>query len=155
MRAKLLIILLYSFSLFSCKEKEDRILSTLYLNSLSGGNKGDTLLIILDAKSEFTQKRIEIISNEKYIYYRRGFDEDPNLIVNMGSYPDLGKLNIKIKSLINYDVLYDSLIPFEKWFYLDYEKYFLIEKEDLVKANREGLHSLVFLEIAMNSHGII
>jgi hypothetical protein len=155
MRAKLLIILLYSFSLFSCKEKEDRILYTLYLNSLSGGNKGDTLLIILDAKSEFTQKRMEIISNEKYIYYRREFDEDPNLIVNMGSYPDLGKLNINIKSLNNYDVLYDSLIPFERWFYLDYEKYFLIEKEDLVKANREGLHSLVFLEIAMNSHGII
>lgn len=155
MRAQLLIIILYTFLLFSCKEKDERILSSLYLNSLSGENKGDTLLIILDAQSEFTKKRIEIISENRYIYYRKVFDEDPNLIVNMGAYPDLGELNINIKSLKHYDVLYDSLIPFEKWFYLDYEKYFLIEKKDLIKANREGLHSLVFLEIALNSHGII
>ena len=56
------------------------------------------------------------------------------------------------ENLIRYPVLYDSTLDFIKWFYLSYDSYFLIEKQELFNST---LDSLQFLEVSFSAKGEI
>jgi hypothetical protein len=61
--------------------------------------------------------------------YRKNFNRSPDLIVNIGNSYDHKKIIILRENLNRYPILYDSALDFIKWFYINYDSYFLIEKK--------------------------
>lgn len=136
--------------LFSCKFSQDRRLVIDKSNSFP--NSGDTLLIIFNYEDSFSYKRIEVFQKKEFIHYEKNFKESPDLIVNIGHYPDQKSINLSSKELIKYSILYDSNTNFNRWFYLSYNSYFLIEKQELFNSTSD---SLQFLEVSFSAKGEI
>jgi len=113
---------------------------------------GDTLIIVLDLSDSLSYSRHEIINGEKYIYFRKYFVESPNLIVNLGHDPSFGKGTISKNKILNLPIVYDSILNFNDWGSLDYETYYLIEKDQLLNNKSK---SVDFVEIKMTVKGEI
>lgn len=136
--------------LFSCKFSQDRRLVIDKSNSFP--NSGDTLLIIFNYEDSFSYKRIEVFQKKEFIHYGKNFKESPDLIVNIGHYPDQKSINLSSKELIKYSILYDSNTNFNTWANQSYNSYFLIEKNELFHSNS---NSLKFFEVSFSAKGDI
>ena len=89
------------------------------------------MLIVFDTEDSLSYKREEKIGEKIMISYRKNFNKSPDLIVNIGNSYDHKRIIIMRENLNRYPVLYDSTLDFIKWFYLSYDSYFLIEKNEL------------------------
>lgn len=139
-------------SLVSCMGKinQKNVLSIEKLNSFP--NEGDTLLIVFDPKDSMSFRREEKIGEKTMFHYRKYFNENPNLIVNIGNNYTHNEIVIMSEKLSNYPVLYDSNTTFNTWSNQNYIHYFLIEKEALFNSSSG---SLKFLEVSMSAKGEI
>jgi hypothetical protein len=114
--------------------------------------EGDTLLIVFDTEDSLSYKREEKIGEKIMFSYRKNFEKSPNLVVYIGNSYDHEKIIILKENLYRYPILYDSTLDFLKWFYLNYDSYFLIEKKELYRSNSD---SLQFLEVSFSAWGEI
>jgi hypothetical protein len=155
MRIYNISIVFYLICLFliSCNGiiKQKTVLSIEKLNTFP--NTGDTLLIVIDTKDSMSFKREEKIGEKTIFHYRKHFNENPNLIVNIGNnYTTHNRIVIKSEKLNNYPILYDSNTTFNTWSNQNYVHYFLIEKDALFNSSSG---SLGFLEVSMSTKGEI
>jgi hypothetical protein len=147
-----IFVFLTCLSLVSCigKINQKNVLSIEKLNSFP--NEGDTLLIVFDPKDSMSFRREEKIGEKTMFHYRKYFNENPNLIVNIGNNYTHNEIVIMSEKLSNYPVLYDSNTTFNTWSNQNYIHYFLIEKEALFNSSSG---SLKFLEVSMSAKGEI
>lgn len=150
---KSISIILTWFLLTSCNEQINQKNPILEIDKSNDfPDIGDTLLIVLNTEDSLSFRRSELIEGKTYIHYRKNFIKSPNFIINLGHYPDQKKLYLQKQELSRFPILYDSALDFTKWFYLSYNSYFLIEKEELFHSNSD---SLQFLEVSFSAKGEI
>lgn len=137
--------------IFSCKQINKKN-AFLIEKSNNYPEEGDTLLIVFDTEDSLSNKRREEIGEKTMFSYRKNFNRSPNLIVNIGNSYDHKKIIILRENLNRYPILYDSALDFNKWFYLSYNSYFLIEKKELFHSNSD---SLQFMEVSLSAKGEI
>ncbi|MFN4000308.1 hypothetical protein [Algoriphagus sp.] len=141
---------LVTLILFSCEfsQKEKSFMD----RSNSFAYSGDTLLIIFNNEDTFSFKRKELLQNKTYIHYRKYFKESPDLIINIGHYPDQTLIKLLPEDLSRYPILYDSNTTFNTWANQSYDTYFFIEKHELFHSLSD---SLQFLEVSFSAKGEI
>ncbi len=149
---KSISIILAGFFLTSCNEQINQKPILKIDKSNDFPNIGDTLIIVLNTEDSLSFRRSELIEGKTYIHYRKNFIKSPNLIINLGHYPDQTILYLQKQELSRFSVLYDSAIDFNRWFYLSYNSYFLIEKQELFNSTSD---SLQFLEVSFSAKGEI
>ncbi|GAB2478250.1 hypothetical protein [Algoriphagus taiwanensis] len=137
--------------IFSCKQIDKK--NSFHVDkSNTYPEEGDTLLIVFDSEDSLSYKREEKIGEKIMFSYRKNFKRSPDLIVAIGNSYDHKKIIILRENLNRYPILYDSALDFIKWFYVNYDSYFLIEKKNLFNSNSD---SLQFLEVSYSSKGEI
>lgn len=149
---KLISIILTWFLLISCNKQINEKPFLEIDKSNDFPEIGDTLIIVLNTEDSLSFRRSELIEGKTYIHYRKNFVKSPDFIINLGHYPDQKKIYLQIQELSRFPILYDSALDFNKWFYLSYNSYFLIEKKELLYSNSD---SLQFLEVAFSAKGEI